>query len=267
MSAEHCLNVCMTRFIAAISFYFQMSAVWMWIPAVFISFLMLHNAAAQSQMCEEPFQAVLTLVTNVTFPISANFLDPNHFYYREVLRFTEEEVDREREAAIQFFRDFYGLDFTNIEPNEQGQRILGNATFEPIMLPFNNTFALNTWLVNGNTRTRCFLVGDGGFRVQFAGAVMLHGEYGGDEGRLGGEGEGLFYGHDYLYDACALQGIIIQLESPAPIRSVQIDGFFVTVFRARNRVLGEGTVWGVGRVTPVNTNTLRFEGRQVFTFL
>ena len=96
---------------------------------------------------------------------------------------------------------------------------------------------------------------------------MLHGEYGGEEGRLGVAGEGLFYGHDYLYDACALQGIIIQLESLAPIRSVQIDGFFVTIFRVCNRVLGEGTVWGVGRVTPVNTNTLRFEGRQVFTFL
>ena len=133
------------------------------------------------------------------------------------------------------------------------------------MVPFNNTFVSNTWLVNGNTRTRCFLAGDGGFRVRFTGAVMLHGEYGGEEGRLGVAG--IFYGHDYLYDACALQGTIIQLESLAPVRSVQIDGFFVTVFRACNRVLGEGTVWGVGRVTPVNTNTLRFEGRQVFTFL
>ena len=238
----------------------------MWIPAL-LSFLVLQNAAAQSQMCEEPFQAVLTFVTNVTFPIPFNFLDPNHVYYREVLRFTEEEIDREREAAIQFFRDFYGLNFTNIEPNEQGQRILENAIFEPIMVPFNNTFAFNTWLVNGDTRTRCFLAGNGGFRVRFTVTVMLHGEYGGEGGRLGFAGETLLYGHDYLYDACALQGIIIQIESLAPIRSVQIDGFFVTAFRARNRVLGEGTVWGVGRVTPVNTNTFRFEVRQVFTFL
>ena len=140
----------------------------MWIPAVW-SFLILHNAATQSQMCEE---AVLTVVTNVTFPTSASFLDPNHVFYREVMCFTEEEIDREREAAIQFFRGFAGLDFTN------------------------------TWLANGNTRTRCFLLGDGGFRVQFTGAVMLHGEYGGEEGRLGVAGEGLLYGHDYLYDAC-----------------------------------------------------------------
>ena len=127
-----------TRFIAVISFHVQMSAVYMWIPAL-LSFLMLHNAAAQSQMCKEPFQAVLTVVTNVTFPTSASSLDPNHVFYREVLRFTEEEIDREREAAIQFFRNFAGLDFTNIEPNERGQRIWENATFGPIMMPFNNT--------------------------------------------------------------------------------------------------------------------------------
>ena len=133
------------------------------------------------------------------------------------------------------------------------------------MLSYNNIFVSNTWLVYGNTRTRCFLAGDGNFRVQFTGAVMLHEEYGGEGGRLGGEG--IFYGHDYLYDACALQGIIIQPESITPVRLMQIDDFFVTVFQARNRVLGEGMVWGVGHVTPVNTTTLRFEARQVFTFL
>ena len=180
----------------------------------------------QSQMCEEPFQAVLTHATNVTFPISADFLDQNHFYYSEVLRFKEEEIDRERGAAIQFFRDFYGLDFTNIEPNEQGQRILGNATFEPIMNPFNNTFAFNTWLANGNTRTRCFLVGDGGFRARFTGDVTLYGEYGGEEGKMAVAGNGIFYRHDYFHDACALPGIIIQLESITPIRTVLVDGFF-----------------------------------------
>ena len=71
----------------------------------------------------------------------------------------------------------------------------------------------------------------------------------------------------FMMLAHALEGIIIQLESLAPTRSVQIDGFFVTVFRVCNRVLGEGTVWRVGRVTPVNTNTLQFEGHQVLTFL
>ena len=160
-----------------------MPAARVWIPTIFLSFLILHNA--QSQMCEEPFQAALTLVTNVTYPASSTILDPEHVFYREILRFTVEEIDREREAAIQFFRDTYGLDFTNVEQDEQGQRILGNATFQPVMFPYNNTFVFNSWLVNPRARTRCFRVGDGGFRVSFSGTVMLHGEYGGEEGRMG----------------------------------------------------------------------------------
>ena len=98
-----------------------MPAASVWIPTIFLSFLVLQNTAAQSQMCEEPFQAALTLVTNVTYPTSSSILDSNHVFYREVLRFTDEEIDREREAAIQFFRDTYGLDFTDVEQDEQGQ--------------------------------------------------------------------------------------------------------------------------------------------------
>ena len=106
----HCLNLYNFSTLC----HFQM---WVWITAVFVSVLMLRSTAAQSQMCEEPFQATLTLITNVTYPASSNFLDPELVYYRKILRFTEQEIDREREAAIQFFRDFYGLDFANVEPN------------------------------------------------------------------------------------------------------------------------------------------------------
>ena len=113
-----------------------MSPAWLCILVVILSSLNLHNAAAQSQMCEEPFQAVLTLVNNVTFPRSTTFLDSDLVYYRKILHITKEEIDRERELGMRFFNDTYGLDFSNIEPNEQRQRILENATFEP----FNNVF-------------------------------------------------------------------------------------------------------------------------------
>ena len=103
------------------------------------------------------------------------------------------------------------LHTTHAEPDEQGQRILGNAT--TYMIPFNNTFVFNSWLVNPRARTRCFQVGDGGFQVLFSGTVMLHGEYGGEEG-LAFANEGLFYGREYAYDFCARQGIDFQIESP-----------------------------------------------------
>jgi len=56
-------------------------------------------------MCGEPFKATITLVTNVTFPISASSFDPNLVHFRKILHFTEEEIDREREAAMRFFKD------------------------------------------------------------------------------------------------------------------------------------------------------------------
>ena len=170
---------------------------------------------------------------------------------------------------MQFFRDTYGRVFTNIEHNEQRQRTLGNATFEPFMTPFNFTFVSNNWLVNGRARTRCFSVGNGGFRVRFTGTMQLHGKYGGDDGALALANDILFYDHHYVYEACKQQGIIFDLETIAPIRTLEAEpsGFNVHNFQFRNCVLGEGTVWGVGRVTAVNSTTRTFETHLVYTFL
>ena len=244
-----------------------MSAARLCVSLVFFSFLTLNNAATQSQMCEEPFKAAITLITNVTFPISASPLDPGLVYYREVLRFTEEEIDQDREVAMRFYNDMYGLDFTNIEPNDQGQRTLGNATFEPNRVVFNFTYVFNSWLVSGRTKTKCFPASGGGFQVRFTGPMMLYGEYGGEEGKLVSTEDFLVYGHDYVFGACKQQGLTFQVESLAPIRTVPVDGYFVAIFRVRNRMLGEGTLWGVGQSTAVDATTRRFELREVFTFL
>ena len=115
-----------------------MSPTWLYILVVILSSLNLHNAAAQSQMCEEPFKATITIVT---IPITASSFDPDLVHFRKTLRFTEEEIDRDWEAAMRFYIDMYGLDFTNIQPNDQEQRILGNATFEPSRSVFNFTTA------------------------------------------------------------------------------------------------------------------------------
>ena len=124
-------------YIGTILLHFQMSAAWVWIPTVFLSFLVLQvTASALTQMCDEPFRATITVVTNVTFSISSNFLDPDNVFYREVLHFTDEEIDREKEAAIQFYRNTYGLDFTNVEPDEQGQKIFGKCNISTSYVPY-----------------------------------------------------------------------------------------------------------------------------------
>ena len=245
-----------------------MSAMWLWISVVFFSFLNLHNAAAQPQMCEEPFQAVITTVTIVTIPITASSFDTDLVHFRNTLCFTEEEIDHEREAAMQFYNDMYGLDFTNIEPNDQEQRVLGNATFESFTTAFNSTYVFNSWLVSEHTKTKCFPVQGDGFWVCFTGPMMLHGKYGGEEGKLvSTNGNLLYYGYDYVFDACKQNGFTFHSESFAPSRIVPVDGYFVTSFRFTNRMLGEGIGLGVGRSTTVNATTFWLELRRVFTFL
>ena len=178
-----------------------MSAARLLVSVVILSSLNLHNAAAQSQMCEEPFKATITRTANVTIPLSSSDLDADLVFYRKVLRFTEEEIDRDREAAMRFFNDMYGLDFTSIEPNDQGQRILGNARFEPTFVPFNFTYVFNSWLVSGRQKTKCFPVSNGGYWVHFSGPMLLHGEYGGEEGKLVSTFQNVVYNYDYVYDA------------------------------------------------------------------
>ena len=256
-----CLLSCVTTLIiAAVSFHFEMSPRWLLISIVLLSSLNLHNAAAQSQMCEEPFKAAITVTANVT--VSASSFDPDLVFYRNILHFTEEEIDR---AAMRFYKDMYGLDFTSVEPNDQEQRILGNATFEPRKNAFNLTYVFNSWLVSGRTRTKCFPAEGGGFWVCFSGQMVLHGEYGG-EGKPISTSETLFYSYDYIHGVCEQQALTFHFESLASSRSVEVDGYFVNIFRVTNRML-EGRIWGVGRSTTVNETTGLFEVRQVLTFL
>ena len=42
---------------------------------------------------------------------------------------------------------------------------------------------------------------------------MLHGEYGGEEGKLVPEMKNLLYGYDYVFDACKQKGLSFHLES------------------------------------------------------
>ena len=78
---------------------------------------------------------------------------------------------------------------------------------------------------------------------------MLHGEYGGEEGRLALANEIVFYGCEYLYDVCGQQGIIFQLESLTPIRRVPSDNWTIVNYRVCNYMLGEGVLWGLYRFT------------------
>ena len=84
--------------------------------------------------------------------------------------YTEEEIDRTREAAMQFFRDTYGLDSTNIEPN-RNREPWGMQQLN--LLCFHSTLKAG-WLMEEQGK----VFSD---RERWQCTIMLHGEYGGDK--------------------------------------------------------------------------------------
>ena len=54
------------------------------------------------------------------------------------------------------------------------------------------------YIANGRTRSKCFLTREGGLTVSFSGEQMLHGAYGGEEGRPRFPGESI----DYAFSVC-----------------------------------------------------------------
>ena len=105
------------------------------------------------------------------------------------MKFTEQEVQTAIKPAIKHFNTTFGLDFSQSEPNQQGQRVFQNATFSANQAPFTATAKANRWLFTRNTKSECFDVHVGWFGVSFLDDQVLHTTYGGTEGRTVAEPE------------------------------------------------------------------------------
>ena len=203
-----------------------------------LGLIMVYSASTQS--CS--FDAAFVVIADLVRPVSVlnEFPDPQMKFFRDILRFTEQETQQVVENAIQHFSTQFGLDFSNIEPNHANQRFLGNAMFHPIMPPFNASAIANSWIVTGNRRSRCFRVGSGSLQVVFNDTMMLHGLYGGVDGRPVNAGDFLLYGFFAIFDACLQQPILIQSQSDIPARVLPVEGWLIEESRLYNRQLGRG---------------------------
>ena len=190
--------------------------------------------------------------------------DPNYTYYRDTLCFTDARVEQEKENAIQYYNTQFGLDFSNAEPNELGQRFVGNARFQFNFFPVNFTAVGNNWIVNGNTRSKCFNIGGGGFQVFFNGSTMLHGVYGSEEGKPVEDGDTIVYAYLILHDACSHQPIIIQAWAETPVRILPVEGWFIEEFKLYNPWLGRGRLMSI--FIPPQNPTMPIEIRQIWSF-
>ena len=100
-------------------------------------------------------------------------------------------------------------------------------------------------IVNGNTRSKCFNIGGGGFQVFFNGSTMLHGVYGGEEGKPVEDGDTIVYAYLILHDACSHQPIIIQAWAETPVRILPVEGWFIEEFKLYNQWLGRGHLMNI----------------------
>ena len=237
-----------------------------WIQIALLSLLMVYSASTQT--CS--FDAAFTLVTDRVDPASIldEFPDPQMSFFRDILRFTEAETQQVVEAAIQHFNTQFGLDFSNIQPDDANQRFLGNAMFFPLMAPFNATAIANHWLMTGNTRSRCFQVGTGQIQVVFNDTMMLHGLYGGVDGRQVNAGDLLVYGYLAIFDACPQQPILIQIQTDIPARILPVEGWIVEELRLYNRQLGRGRAQTTfkTRPSPDDPTMIVMENQSVLSF-
>ena len=210
-----------------------------------LGLLIVNNVA--SQTCSTPFEATFAGVTDLVVPLSVTIssLDSQLTFYTEMLGFTAEEANQELENAIQHFNTQFGIDFSNVEPNNANQRFLPTAIFSPNLNPINFTIVANRWIVSGNKRSRCFPMSIGFFAINFNATTMLHGVYGGEEGIPVSDGDTVIYGHMAIFGPCAQQPIVIQAQNNIPGRRTPVEGWIVDEYQLYNRQLGTGRAQSV----------------------
>ena len=240
-----------------------------------ILILAVSSLVVSSQACPpRHFSAVIVSSIDQTFEDpEIHIEDPKLSFFKRVLHFEEEEIHYVFEDAINFFNHTFGLDFSDSLPIEEYHRYIENA----IMLPFvlrkdvNYVATANNWIRNGNTRSRCYRIYEGGFAVILLNETILYGQYGGDEGKSAGArpNEPLVYGF-YSIDACEQSPVVIHYRCPTPLRREPIDEIQVINCYAYNRALGHGKLQGISSVRPDRddpqeyrisvTNVLTFRG-------
>ena len=205
-----------------------------------------------------------------------NFLmdDPEQTFFKEVVGFRDSDIRHVKDDVLTFFNDTYGLDFSLSSPNEQGQYFLGNARLRLIRTPetrsaddFRLYLVSSNWIQTGSTRFACRDMYFGGFTVEFTEDMLLHGTYGGVDGKPVGVGNSVQYGY-WSIDVCDQSPIIIQYSTPTPFRLEPIDGTGVFHLDLYNNVLGYGKAVETVTIRPDEDNPgkYRISNRAFFTF-
>ena len=173
--------------------------------------------------------------------------DPEMVFFKVDMKLRDDDIQHVFEDAIKFYNETYGLDFSNSPPNDQKEYFFENAKLDLFHFHEGNHYQLilNNWIQTGNTHTTCPDIHGGGYRVTFTGDQLLHGSYGGVEGKPAGVGNIIQYGYDMI-NVCDQSPVIVQFQNASPLRMEPVDGKIVANYDIYNHVLGYGKALGIG---------------------
>ena len=198
-------------------------------------------ASGQEEACPRGAEFIISYDNVISLPdLLQNIPDPDLTFFREVLQFTEQEIETATQSAIEYFNTTFGLDFSESVPNEQGQRFFQNASFYAAKVPITATAKANRWLVNGNTKSRCFDVRLGLLGVRFLDNQVLYGTYGGTEGRNVPPSTVTIINSMYAWiNTCPQSPVVIQMRSTSPSVFTP-DNVSHEIFALSHRGVGDG---------------------------
>lgn len=190
-------------------------------------------------------------------------------FLRNIMLFSDDEIQEFTDDAIEFFNERFGLDFSAVEVNENGTRYLAEKDATLTLFELNPDLeyraVFNRWLTTGRQTSFCFDTREGGFSVSVGSEQMLFGTYGGEEGRPIQPGDHINYAFDNIA-VCPQSPIIIRFQSRSPIRFDEIDGFGIVNSDVFHRKLGQGISQAILGVVPTEDNKVYVTLRGVFTF-
>ena len=222
-----------------------------------------------TQTCQFPASFLTYIDQNIDHPNAIVAPDPELSFFKDIMKFRDDDIQHTADDAVKFFNKRYGLDFSLSPPNDNIVSFYENATLKPFKLAIDIDFIvmLSNWIQTGSTQSKCYQIYEGGFEVAFSGTQILHGSYGGVDGELVGERDLLLYGFLSI-DVCPQSPVIILFQSATPVRQVPVDNLIYFNNELYNRVLGYGKSLGFTTLTPALDEPGRFRlvSRSIYTF-
>ncbi len=215
----------------------------------------------------EGFDKTLVYMMNGVYdPNDTSTVPDGDTFLREIMGYTDEEVASELDRAEAFFRDRFGLDFSEAEAVD-GMKTVEGAMLDTRGFMVDPRSEYRAYIISDESvPAEGWVVRDGGWMasIQEDGAT-LRGEWGGEDGTEVPGGSFLVFG-EYNIDTGG-EPIVIHYESGSPILPMGVDGIMAFSCDLLHEEWGEGRANGtVLAPEDLGDGTVKQSTRNVLTF-